>query len=125
MELSRRLAADDDAPRAARALMEELGAPIAKLDEERRQDLEVVLSELVSNAVVHGAGSEVSVSFALSTRTLRIEVADDGTEPFDSSAARPRPGEGGWGLKVVDAFTDRWGIELRPHTVAWCEVDLS
>jgi hypothetical protein len=36
------------------------------------------------------------------------------------------PGAGGhWGLALVQQLCDRSGIDWRPSTVAWCEIDLA
>ena len=74
-----------------------------------RDDLLLVISELVTNAVVHA-------------RTpARLVVRFDGrrvvTEVFDADARLPTPavsvdGEGGRGLVLVDRLSDRWGTEL-------------
>jgi anti-sigma regulatory factor (Ser/Thr protein kinase) len=119
-QVSVRLPSDQDAPGAARALLEEV-APA--LPDRAKANLHVAISELVTNAVVHGAPGEVGLRIAAEGDKLRVEVSDAGMRPFEW---RPTPGgtEGGWGLHLVDEFTDRCGVERRPHTVAWCELDL-
>jgi anti-sigma regulatory factor (Ser/Thr protein kinase) len=92
------------------------------LDGQRRADLHVAVSELVTNAVVHGPSGEVSLHISLDGRTIRVEVADEGMQPFEWPEV-PEPSQTGWGLALVRSFTDRCGIDRRPFTVAWCELD--
>ena len=117
--LERRLAADDDAPRHARDLAAEmidrLGAGT-----ERSEDLALIVSELVTNALLHGEG-HVALRLHGSSRQIRVEVADDGTTAF----AWPDPGrDGHWGLDLVGAFSERAGVVRTPATLVWCELDL-
>ena len=75
------------------------------LDPEDVADAVLVLDELVSNAVCHGA-SPVRVRLVRAAGQLRIEVTDASPSP-----ARPRPPDldGGRGLMLVDACSLRWG----------------
>jgi signal transduction histidine kinase/DNA-binding response OmpR family regulator len=72
-------------------------------------DLELVASELITNAVVHG-GPPSEVRLYRSPEEIVIEV-------HDSSSARPRrrrPRDdraGGRGLGIVQRLTDRWGVK--------------
>jgi len=68
-------------------------------------DAVLVLDELVSNALRHGA-TPVRVRLVRETGNLRIEVTDAGSRP-----ARPRPPDisGGRGLMLVDACSRQWG----------------
>lgn len=93
--------------------------PRAKLGAAR-----LAVSELVTNAVEHSAGSRIQVRVRVTRRTMRVEVSDAGTRPFSPSGS---PGESvrGRGLLLVDALTDRSGIDRRPNTVAWFEIDRS
>jgi hypothetical protein len=53
---------------------------------------------------------------------LRVEVADDGTDSFRARRA-PIDASNGRGLPLVEALSDRSGVERRPNTVAWFEID--
>jgi anti-sigma regulatory factor (Ser/Thr protein kinase) len=125
--LSRRLPADDDAPRTARTLMAQLHLAMGPLDGHRATDLDVAVSELVTNAVLHSGASEIELCLSLNESTVRIEVGDPGRSRFDWPPEGSTPADdngGGWGLRLVATFTDRHGIDRRPNTVAWCELDL-
>jgi hypothetical protein len=58
----------------------------------------------------------------LSRAMLRVEVADDGVNGF-LPGATSLDAINGRGLQLVNALTDRCGVERRPHTVAWFEID--
>src|SRR5689334_13269743 len=77
-----RLPSDADAPRAARdaaaAMLSDLGSGYA-----RAEDLALVVSELVTNAVVHGPAGELELRLEGTPTMIRIEVADGGTATFE------------------------------------------
>jgi anti-sigma regulatory factor (Ser/Thr protein kinase) len=95
---------DVAAPAQARAKVDELG-----LDPESGHALKLVLTELVTNAVLHGQGP---VSLRLAERSGRIEgeVADAG-RGFRSPPPRNGDAEGGRGLFLVDALCERWQVD--------------
>jgi anti-sigma regulatory factor (Ser/Thr protein kinase) len=81
--------------------------------------VELMVSELVTNAVVHArSGVEMTLE-ELSDRT-RVEVCDDSArlpETRDPTEA------GGRGLLVVEALADRWGVQrLDGGKAIWFEV---
>jgi anti-sigma regulatory factor (Ser/Thr protein kinase)/anti-anti-sigma regulatory factor len=71
----------------------------------------LVVSELVNNAVVH-AGTVIDVTVAANSRYLRIAVQDGSpAQPrlvLDSLLA-PALAEHGWGLRLVQEYSTRWG----------------
>ena len=89
-------------------------------------DVELLTSELVSNAVRHATttGDTIGLNIAIGPQTIRVAVIDGGAG-FDSTKFDRRPGppdEGGWGLFLVEEMSDRWGIDKDPHGV-WFEID--
>lgn len=110
------LAADARAPGRARA---ELEPYAGLLPPERFEDARLLVSELVTNGVLHGRG-EVRVRAEASTAALHVEVVDegDGFHPGDADPDR----EGGWGLGIVDTLADRWGV-FAGSTHVWFEID--
>jgi DNA-binding NarL/FixJ family response regulator len=81
----------------------------------------LLVSELVTNAVVHG-GSEAEVSVVLTPSALRVEVAD-------RNEFVPSPNEAadwatsGRGLALVEMLSRGWGVERVPGgKVIWFEV---
>lgn len=71
-------------------------------------DLLVVTSELVTNAVLHGRGP-IELSVALDDAVAEVTVTDSG-----GGHPRLRPdepnAEHGRGLVLVDALVDDWGV---------------
>ena len=86
--------------------------------------VELLTTELVSNAVRHGGandGGVVILHVAIAPDCLRVEVCDrgDGFTP-----GRPRPyGEGGYGLFLVSEVSSRWGVSNDDGNCAWFELD--
>jgi anti-sigma regulatory factor (Ser/Thr protein kinase) len=118
-----RLRSNEDAPRAARELIEEMLVHVEGHAPERRDDLILCVSELVANAVVHGAPGYLTVQIETLGSGVRVEVGDDGVNPF--SWPERLNSYGHWGLNLVKRMSDRAGIDRRPWTVAWCEFDLA
>ena len=117
-----RLHADRAAPSSARASAAKL---LERLPADRAGDAELLISELVTIAVVHSAeeASDVVLRIADDEATLRVEVRDAG-EWFDAERTTPDEAARTWGLRLLDRMADRWGIERREgHTLAWFEID--
>ncbi|MFJ2261216.1 ATP-binding protein [Streptomyces sp. NPDC087844] len=78
-------------------------------------DVAVVVSELLSNALLHGSLRDrlIRVRISLTAAALRVEVSD----PRGERLPWPRPVEDtdqfGRGLLLVAALADRWGVEPR------------
>ncbi|MEV8568329.1 ATP-binding protein [Streptomyces sp. NPDC051322] len=93
-------------------------------DEPLAETLILIISELVTNAVVHtGCPAVLRMLFGPADSTVRVEVADSSDCP-----PRPRHAEGedtnGRGLELVDGLADRWGWQPEGHGKSiWCEVD--
>jgi CheY-like chemotaxis protein len=84
--------------------------------------IELLVSELVTNAVLH-ATSAPRVDVALTSDLARIEVYDD--DPTLPTPRDPGPAVvGGRGLLLVDRLSARWGAEARGSgKVIWFEID--
>jgi anti-sigma regulatory factor (Ser/Thr protein kinase) len=89
------------------------------------EDLRLLVSEVVTNAVRHGHvadGEAVRVRIAEAPAHVRVEVLDPGPA-FTPPVIDPEPGRaGGWGLWLVEALADRWGINGDGGTCVWFEV---
>lgn len=70
---------------------------------------ELALTELVANVVRHVPGRRCRVCFLLYPGGVRVEVAD-GCPELPVAAEADALGEGGRGLVIVGAVTDRWGV---------------
>lgn len=113
-----------DAPGAAREALD--AALRDHVAPDALAELRLLVSELVTNAVLHGPsdGGSVELAVALRGAVARIEVLDGGSgfDPPDGVPAAPEPG--GWGLVVVDRLASRWGVEGGRRTLVWAEVPL-
>jgi anti-sigma regulatory factor (Ser/Thr protein kinase) len=90
---------------------------------ERRRDAELLLTELVSNAVKYGEGADFDVSFERNGGRFRAEVVDQG-RGFSLATDRLDPHTpGGWGLHLVERLADRWG-RYRLSSRVWFELAL-
>jgi anti-sigma regulatory factor (Ser/Thr protein kinase) len=78
----------------------------------------LLVSELVTNAVLHGQG-EITLDVCLGPDALRVEVRDQGGG-FAHDVRRPgAPIVGGWGLQAVSMQSTRLGYQRgeRPRVV--------
>ena len=89
------------------------------LTSQERRDAVLMVSELVTNAVVYGIGT-ISLRINVQADALRIEVSDHCNVAL---APTPTPGaDGGWGLAVVDQLAIDWGV-LEGRTTVWFTID--
>jgi anti-sigma regulatory factor (Ser/Thr protein kinase) len=86
-----------------------------------RDDALLVVSELVTNAVVHGRGDPVVVMEYTDDR-IRLEVHDEDSSP--PVRREPGPGDpGGFGLNIVDQLSEEWGwATTATGKMVWCHV---
>jgi anti-sigma regulatory factor (Ser/Thr protein kinase) len=120
-ELVRDLAAEGEALATAREMVETLD----DLSRPARDDLALLVTELVGNSLRHaGLGSDdvIRVRISRLRGSVRVEVADAGP---GFSPVRERPGRSqtsGRGLYLVEQVADRWGVEIKGETCVWFEL---
>ncbi|MFC0598635.1 ATP-binding protein [Streptomyces palmae] len=86
-----------------------------EFDQEVRDNAELVVSELFTNAVRHTSSDEVRCELRVYGGRLRLEVADQGcarTEPRARLVSADQ--EGGRGLMLVEALSTSWGVRTHP-----------
>jgi anti-sigma regulatory factor (Ser/Thr protein kinase) len=106
-----------DAPREARESVRGIAGP-------RSEDATLLVSELVTNAVMHGAGGPMTLFVDRDDEKVRFTVSDAGGGPLPVMREAADAGaDGGHGLRIVDALADRWGVE-RGSTRVWFELYL-
>ena len=112
---------------AARKLAYEFLADWGLAGTERGDDVLLCVSELVTNALLHGVppGRQFMLFLRYDGRELRVAVHDSGPGvPFVAEHAE-HADEGGRGLLLVSALSDKWGVgERELGKVVWCEWDL-
>lgn len=86
-------------------------------------DAEIVVTELVENAVRHSR-SECSVTVQVSSDTLTISVSDHASQP--PRLQHPRPNQaGGRGLLLIEAVSRRWGFQPTENgKLVWADLPL-
>ncbi|MGA5701727.1 ATP-binding protein [Peterkaempfera bronchialis] len=80
------------------------------VDEDTASTVELVVSELVTNAVVHAGGVSITIGLSAVAGEMRIEVMD-GSDVAPSSRTAGGGAESGRGLALVDALASGWGVE--------------
>ncbi|MBQ1099514.1 ATP-binding protein [Streptomyces sp. b94] len=95
---------------------------------ERADDVVLCVSELATNALLHGVPPGRGFLLRLlpygDGDGVRVEVHDSGDGvPAMPQAEEREPGEGGRGLLLVSELADKWGVgERGPGKIVWCEV---
>ena len=103
---------------ARRIIAEELSA---RLSPRELDDVKLMVSELVTNGIVHGRREgDMPVMLDLCVNgDIRCAVLDHGPGP---AARADEAVRGGWGLRLVDQLSDRWGMQCSPRrTEVWFE----
>lgn len=113
------LRAEPDAVPYARHWVAEAleGTPLAELT----ADAELVVSELVTNALLHGS-PPVTLRVEVDADTVRVEVGD-GSRRAPLRALARAEAMTGRGLSLVAALAREWGVLPAPDgKVVWCEL---
>jgi anti-sigma regulatory factor (Ser/Thr protein kinase) len=116
----------DCGPAAAAEARAAVGALDGHADEELLDDLRLLLSEVVTNAVRHASSpreAKIGVAVSVARDSVRAEVSDSGPgfEPTPRDA--PELEAGGWGLHLVDRIASRWGVDRGKSVRVWFELD--
>jgi anti-sigma regulatory factor (Ser/Thr protein kinase) len=111
---------DLTAPINARRAVEAFGTA---LDSAVVPDVKLLVSELISNSVKYGREGQVQLILrSEDPRHVHVEVVDQGVGFVPAARDRPKTEPGGWGLHMVEALTERWGVR-EGSTHVWFEID--
>jgi anti-sigma regulatory factor (Ser/Thr protein kinase) len=100
----------------------------AYLEPQQYKSFELVVTEVVSNAVRHGGqpGEQIRLTVTPKDGYMCVQVTDSGP------GLVPRPGalevgdDGGFGLFIVEQLTRRWGVTREDNrTRVWFELDFA
>jgi anti-sigma regulatory factor (Ser/Thr protein kinase) len=116
-EIHDTLQPDPKAPARAREIVRGLAVP-----ETVRNSVELIVSELVTNSIVHSeANAAVELRLRSNAKRVSGEVCDLGGgfswEPEEPDLDEP----GGLGLLVVDQLAAEWGVRRNGETCVWFE----
>lgn len=108
----------DAVPRARRFTRQMLAVD----NQHRLDDAELIVAELVTNALLYG-GSPVTLRLSHEPGRLRIEVADSGHE-LPVRFRTVSEAMTGRGLGMVAALASAWGVEAQPQggKLVWAEI---
>jgi anti-sigma regulatory factor (Ser/Thr protein kinase) len=125
--MERRLPYDVASVGSARRLVGDFAE--ARLSDGRLDELVLMISEMVTNAVTHGSAEPDGCSglrLEEDQDVVRVMVTDGG-EGFamDAGSIDRAIREEHFGLLLVDSFADRWGLARDGTTTIWVEVEVS
>ena len=109
---------ETDAPACARRAVRRL---LQRFDSCTANDVQLVVSELVTNVVTHtGGGGVVRAWVGEHDSSLLVEVEDFSDERPVAADDDRMPG--GRGMRIVTEATDEWGVAMTSHgKVVWAE----
>jgi anti-sigma regulatory factor (Ser/Thr protein kinase) len=112
----------EDAPGLARGFVEDALAAAGRKGD--CPEALLLVSELVTNAVVHARSGAIRLEVQVDDGTLRCVVVDDDPDRQPTVRADAAKGVGGLGLVIVDAVATRWGCDIDGDTKSvWFELD--
>jgi anti-sigma regulatory factor (Ser/Thr protein kinase) len=92
---------------------------------EELEDLLLLVSELVSNAIRHGESFDdgtILLRVDVGRDLVRLAVADAGRRFDWVSRVHPRGEVGGYGLDLIDHLSSSWGTSTDGVKAVWCEI---
>lgn len=114
------LPSDVTAPEQVRRSLDEMER---ELQGEVFDDLQLLVTELVTNSVKFAGEGPIAVKLVASDQVIRVEVHDDGPG-FEPPQGKPSLTDtDGRGLFLVESIADRWGIDANGSTCVWFELD--
>lgn len=114
---------DVEAPGLARTAVSAMLAEL-ELSSSAAHTLILLVSEVVSNAVLHSTGPEeapIGLVAAVADDVVRVTVTDAG-EGFVPTERDPERIDGGYGLYLVAKAASSWGVDPGPPTRVWFEM---
>jgi anti-sigma regulatory factor (Ser/Thr protein kinase) len=120
-----RIAPGTTAPRRAREVV--ASRLTDHLDGERLDDAVLLVSELVTNSILHAELDDegwIDLTVTLGSEAVRVEVADSGPGFGAQGHERPPPERiTGRGLFLVRKLSDRCGVAATGTSRVWFELD--
>lgn len=122
-ELSFWLDKAETAPATARML----AAEYLTKNDPLLSDAQLLLSELVTNALHHGTPPthRIYVRIRRAVGEILIEVHDRQADQVPTMSIRPEDSESGRGMRIVSAIAAEWGVKPRAAgfgKIVWCTI---
>ena len=110
-------------PEAAAHARHALGRLRSDIDSPLMETLRLLVTELVSNSVIHAGADRVVLKVLVGRKLVLTEVTNEGPS-FDPDDRRgPASDRPGWGLFLVERLAHRWGVSHEGHsTKVWFEL---
>jgi anti-sigma regulatory factor (Ser/Thr protein kinase) len=119
---------DTEAPGIARAAVDGW-CPDLEGGQPRLETLLLMVSEIVTNAVLHSRGppdGPIVLTASVTGQKVEVAVIDAGEgftpQAVQTPGASDRMTIGGYGLYVVDRAASRWGVDREGGTRVWFEL---
>ena len=110
-----------DVPRARHAVTSALREDAVRADFEA---VELVLTELLTNALLHGAGPVTVRTTTTHDDVVRVEVSDSARSGVPHRVETGPASETGRGLLLVSVLASRWGVlPTEAGKTVWAEID--
>ena len=96
------------------------------LEPSQYQAFQLVVTELVTNAVRHGSPQGKTIRLAITPKDgyMCVQVTDSGPGLVPKPGALEADDDGGFGLFIVEQLTRRWGVTREDgRTRVWFELD--
>jgi anti-sigma regulatory factor (Ser/Thr protein kinase) len=88
------------------------------------ETLRLLVSEVVTNAVLHGGSNGDALEITARWNSdVRVEVVDSGSGFTPSPRVGGPEVPGGYGLFLVGCLADRWGVDTDRSTTVWFELN--
>ena len=116
-----------EGPQAPRVARRFVGRLSSDLPAGLMPTIVLLVSEVVTNSFRHGAAGDdvIGLRVILDGEVVRVEVSDAGagmTRPVIRQASI----DGGWGLRIVDELSSRWGVSTEgQRRVVWFELPMA
>jgi anti-sigma regulatory factor (Ser/Thr protein kinase) len=126
VEVVHRLAPRPESLHEARRLARESASGL--MDEGQFGNLDLAVTEIVSNAVRHSGEGSDEIVLALTPKDsyLCVRVTDDGDGLVPRPGAMATEAGAGFGLFLVEQITRRWGMTRENgQTRVWFEMDFA
>jgi anti-sigma regulatory factor (Ser/Thr protein kinase) len=113
---------------ARRALAAEMVGRGINLDRPAVESAMLIVSELVTNAIVHGSSPIRLIVDIDATQELKVAVSDGAVE-LPEVRGHPLPGQvGGWGMELVERVSMSWGLspaaDDETGKIVWARLEL-